>query len=174
MFAHSFSSAHLWSPSLSLSLMAASGAAPRFDFVPPQCRRMHKDSLKGLFFTLISLALTSSVLFFVYSFSSLKLDYIHQHQEGRLIHPTKAIIHHEEPQQVVKSQPLISQELFNLHHQEQVVLPESAFREPAEEIASTLPFDDETPWPRGSGTEDHELGSFGKVFSLSFSSLICL
>ncbi|XP_047983516.1 probable glycosyltransferase At5g03795 isoform X2 [Salvia hispanica] len=107
--------------------MAASAAS--FLRSPPP------SSLQGLFLLLI----TTSVFFFLYSFSSIKLDNIH-HQEG-LIHPPKAILPLQQPHQAVHNHPFISQELVN--QQVNAVLPEK------EVIAAS-----KTPLPKEK--RDHE------------------
>lgn len=116
--------------------MAASSAAVTAlcGLTRSSSRRLQRDSLKGLSFMLIFLALISSIFLLFYSSSTLKLDKIHQ--EG--LKP--AIVNREEPQQVVHSQ-------INMYKK---VLPE-------EEVAVMRPSktsheddgDHGVPWARG-------------------------
>ncbi|KAH6762094.1 hypothetical protein C2S52_019527 [Perilla frutescens var. hirtella] len=95
-------------------------SAARCGFLAPASsfRRLQQDSLKGLSFMLIFLALSSSVFLIFYSSSTLRPDI---HQES-ITHIPKAIVTLDIPQQAVHNHPFIPRQSINQH--EQLILPE--------------------------------------------------
>lgn len=122
--------------------MAASAAARGGGFLPPPpswWRRLQRDSLKGLSFMLIFLALASSIFLFFHSFSTIKLENIHKES----LKP--AIVAREELQQVVHSHPSASQDQISMYKK---VLP-------AEEVAVIRPSTTSNGDDGGGGIGDH-------------------